>query len=47
MYDVIVKIIKTGEVIKMTSSPVTHKEGCIILSKLTKYSFRQEMLALA
>ena len=44
MYHVVVKVIKTGEVIRMTSEPVTHEQGCVLLSKLTKYSWRQEML---
>jgi hypothetical protein len=44
MYHVIIRVIKTGEIVKMTEHPVTHKEGCVILNKMTKYPFRQEML---
>lgn len=44
MYHVIVKVIKTGEVVYMTRTPVTHEQGCVLLSKLTKYPWRQEML---
>ena len=44
MYHVIVKVIKTGKVIYMTSTPVTHEQGCVLLSKLTHYPWRQEML---
>lgn len=44
MYHVFVKNKKTGRKVQMTSSPVTHHEGCVLLSKLTKYPWRQEML---
>lgn len=44
MYHVIVKNIKTGVKVYMTAYPVTHAEGCTLLSKLTKYKWRQEML---
>jgi hypothetical protein len=44
MYNVVIRVIKTGVVIRMTSKPVTHEQGCILLSKLTKYPWRQEML---
>lgn len=44
LYHVVVVNMKTGQKVYMTSSPVTHAEGCTILSKMTKHSFRQEML---
>jgi hypothetical protein len=44
MYDVVIVNEKTGTVTVMTSSPVTHKEGCTILSKMTKYPFRRNQL---
>ena len=44
LYHVIVIVNKTGKRIQMTATPVTHKEGCTLLSKLTKYSWRTEML---
>lgn len=47
LFHVVVKNIKTGKKVYMTTSPVTHKEGCTILSKLTKYPWRYEMLETA
>lgn len=44
MYHVIVKNINTGIKIYMTVTPVTQQKGCVLLSKLTKYPWRQEML---
>ena len=44
MYHVIIINTKTGKKVYMTQEPVTHKEGCTILSKLTKYPWRHEML---
>ena len=39
-YNVVVVAVKTGKETIMTSSPVSHDEACVILSKLTKYPFR-------
>ena len=33
-----------GETVFMTRTPVTHDQGCVILSKLTRYPWRQETL---
>ena len=44
LFHVIVIVARTGEVIRMTSAPVTHAEGCTILSKLSKYPWRAETL---
>lgn len=44
LYNVVVINRKTGNKVVMTSSPVTHDEGCVILSKLTRYSWRIETL---
>lgn len=44
MYHVIIKNIKTGVKVYMTKYPVNHVQGCVLLSKLTKYPWRQEML---
>lgn len=43
-YHVVVINEKTGKKVYMTSSPVTHSEGCTILSKLTKYEWRRNQL---
>ncbi|MBA1211558.1 hypothetical protein [Pseudomonas oryzihabitans] len=43
-YHVVVKNLKTGRKVRMTETPVTHDEGCVLLGKLTKYPWRQEML---
>ena len=43
-YNVVVINRKTGLKVVMTSEPVTHVEGCVLLSKLTKYPWRLEML---
>jgi hypothetical protein len=44
LYHVVVKSIKTGKKTYMTVDPVSHKEGCTILSKLTKHAERLEQL---
>jgi hypothetical protein len=38
------KMKNCGETVFMTRSPVTHDQGCIILSKLTRYPWRNETL---
>jgi hypothetical protein len=43
-YHVVVLNNKTGNKAYMTVKPVTHKEGCTILGKLTKYPWRREQL---
>jgi hypothetical protein len=43
-YHVVVKNIKTGVKVYMTKNPVSHSQGCTLLSKLTKYKWRLEML---
>ena len=44
LYNVVVVNRRTGQKVVMTPEPVTHDEGCVILSKLTKYPWRLEML---
>ncbi len=44
MYNVVVINERTGLKEVMTSSPVTHAEGCTLLGKLTKYRWRREQL---
>lgn len=44
LFHVIVVNDKTGRKVYMTATPVNHNEGCAILSKLTKYPWRREML---
>jgi hypothetical protein len=44
LYHVVVINRKTGQKVQMTGEPVTHAEGCTILSKLTKYPWRIETL---
>ena len=34
----------TGEKTYMTRTPVTHHEGCVLLSKLTDYPWRRKLL---
>lgn len=43
-FHVVVLVPRTGEKTYMTVSPVTHAEGCTILSKMTRFPWRQEML---
>lgn len=43
-YHVVVINENTGAKVYMTASPVTHSEGCAILSKLTKYEWRRNQL---
>lgn len=44
MYHVVVINSRTGSKVYMTATPVTHREGCAILSKLTRYPWRREQL---
>lgn len=44
LYHVVAVNNKTRNKVYMTSSPVTHKQGCTILSKMTKYPWRREQL---
>lgn len=44
LYHVIVVNDRTGAKVYMTERPVTHIQGCTLLSKLTKYSWRRNML---
>lgn len=44
LYHVVVIHNKTGKKVYMTATPVTHHEGCTILSKMTRYSWRREQL---
>ncbi len=44
LYHVVVIRNNNGKKVYMTDTPVTHKEGCTLLSKLTKYSWRTEKL---
>ena len=43
-YHVVVIVEKTGEKCYMTSTPVTHKQGCTILTKITDYKWRRKQL---
>lgn len=43
-YHVIVVRDSTGEKTYMTRTPVTHDEGCVLLSKLTDYPWRRKCL---
>jgi len=43
-YHVIVINERTGKKTQMTATPVTHGEGCTLLSKLTDYSWRRKQL---
>jgi len=43
-YHVVVIVEKTGAKTYMTDKPVSHKEGCTILSKITDYSWRRKQL---
>jgi hypothetical protein len=44
MYHVVVIVERTGRKVYMTATPVTHKQGCTILSKLTRYPWRREQI---
>ncbi len=44
LYHVVVIRNDNGEKVYMTSTPVTHAEGCTILSKMTRYPWRREQL---
>ena len=44
MYNVVVVNNKTGVKVIMNDSPLTHSEGCTMLAKLTKYTWRIEKL---
>lgn len=44
LYHVVIVNRNTGKRVQMTKEPVTHSEGCTILSKLTKYDWRIETL---
>lgn len=43
-YHVVVINERTGQKFYMTETPVTHSEGCTMLSKLTKYEWRRNQL---
>lgn len=43
-YHVIVINERTGKKVYMTATPVTHAEGCTILSKITDYKWRRKQL---
>ncbi len=38
------KMMQFGAVTSMTATPLPHAAACVILSKLTRYPWRQEML---
>lgn len=38
------KMMRYGEKFKLNAEPMTHKEACTFLSKLTKYPWRRNML---
>lgn len=44
MFHVVIVVEKTGKIVRMTREPVTHAEGCTILSKVTDYSWRRKQL---
>lgn len=44
LFHVVVICEKTGQRVYMTETPVTHKEGCTILGKLTRYQWRRNTL---
>lgn len=43
MYHVVVRNKRTGHMTRMTSSPVTYREGRTILSKITDYELRRRL----
>lgn len=43
-FDVMVKNEETGKVVKMNASPVSHSEGCAMLSKISNHSWRRKYL---
>lgn len=44
-YHVVVINERTQRVVRMTSKSVTHDEGCVLLRKITDYSWRRKRLA--
>lgn len=44
LYHVVVTVVKTGVEHRMTDKPVTHSEGCVLLSKITDYTWRTKSL---
>lgn len=49
MYNVIAviecqKMMRHGEKFKMNATPMTHKQACTFMSKLTKHTWRRVML---
>lgn len=43
-FNVMVKNEETGAVVQMNSAPVSHSEGCSMLSKITNYPWRRKYL---
>ena len=43
-FNVLVKNEETGRVVKMNATPVSHSEGCTMLSKITNYPWRRKYL---
>lgn len=43
-FNVMVKNEETGRVVQMNASPVSHSEGCTMLSKISNYPWRRKYL---
>lgn len=43
-FNVMVKNEETGKVVQMNDSPVSHSEGCAMLSKISNHSWRRKYL---
>lgn len=44
MYNVVVINERNGEKVRMNASPVTHSEGCAMLSKIAEHPWRRKQL---
>lgn len=44
LYNVIVINERTGRMVQLNTTPVTHEQGCAWLSKLTGYKWRRHLL---
>jgi hypothetical protein len=44
LYHVVIIVERTGRKIYMTETPVSHEEGCRMLSKITPYTWRRKQL---
>lgn len=44
IFNVMVQNLETGKVVQMNAAPVSHSEGCTLLSKIANHSWRRKYL---